>query len=179
MGKFIGFLVHDIILKKNIIRECILPPERITWPVYGMGCNEPWCSLEDGTEVSIFTPPPALLSHIQTNNLPVDWPRNKLLLYLLAENTHSYNLFQLKLIHVYNLWGYWMCSYFFLCHIMNEKFCFFWQKGASSICVCTFLMPFCQRTNNANWYLRGWAEKFIGWLWCSGRIWPNVVYFST
>ena len=23
----------------------------------------------------------------------------------------------------------------------------------------------------------GWAEMFIGLLWCNGRIWPNVVYF--
>ena len=27
--------------------------------------------------------------------------------------------------------------------------------------------------------LWGWAEKFIGWLWCNGQLWPNVVYFST
>ena len=26
--------------------------------------------------------------------------------------------------------------------------------------------------------LRGWAEKFIGWLWCNGRIWPNVFSFQ-
>ena len=32
---------------------------------------------------------------------------------------------------------------------------------------------------NADIAVRGWAEKFIGWLWCNGRIWPNVVYFST
>ena len=25
--------------------------------------------------------------------------------------------------------------------------------------------------------IRGWAEKFIGWLWCNGRMWPNVVLF--
>ena len=23
-----------------------------------------------------------------------------------------------------------------------------------------------------------WAEKFIGWLWCNGQIWPNVVIFQ-
>ena len=28
-------------------------------------------------------------------------------------------------------------------------------------------------------HVRGWAEKFIGWLCCSGQIWPNVVSFST
>ena len=27
--------------------------------------------------------------------------------------------------------------------------------------------------------LRGWAEKFKVWLWCNGRIWPNVIYLST
>ena len=27
--------------------------------------------------------------------------------------------------------------------------------------------------------LRGWTEKFIGWLWYNGRIWPNAVYFLT
>ena len=27
--------------------------------------------------------------------------------------------------------------------------------------------------------IQGWAEQFIGWLGCNGRIWPNVVYFST
>ena len=25
-------------------------------------------------------------------------------------------------------------------------------------------------------HLRGWAEKFIGWLWCNSRIWPNVIF---
>ena len=25
--------------------------------------------------------------------------------------------------------------------------------------------------------LRGWAEKFVGWLWCNDRIWPNMVLF--
>ena len=33
-----------------------------------------------------------------------------------------------------------------------------------------------------NWslcYIRGWAEKFIGRLWCNGQIWSNVVWFST
>ena len=25
--------------------------------------------------------------------------------------------------------------------------------------------------------IRGWAENLIGWLWCNGRIWPNVVGF--
>ena len=23
-------------------------------------------------------------------------------------------------------------------------------------------------------HLRGWAEKFIAWLWCNGRIWPKL-----
>ena len=26
--------------------------------------------------------------------------------------------------------------------------------------------------------VRGWAEKFIGWLWCNDRFWPNVVIYQ-
>ena len=27
-------------------------------------------------------------------------------------------------------------------------------------------------------HVRGWAEKFIGWLWCNGRIWPKCGFVS-
>ena len=35
----------------------------------------------------------------------------------------------------------------------------------------------CNHTLLDDNHLQGWAEKFIGWLWWKGRIWPNVIFF--
>ena len=40
------------------------------------------------------------------------------------------------------------------------------------------LRPFWTRGTCAEGYIWGWAEKFTGWLWCNGWIWPNVVCFQ-
>ena len=91
-----------------------------------------------------------------------------------------FGLFMYKFIHLYILYFSVYYPHLYInctptLTLLNRRRKKSMPKFRKTGTLSCFLFLFCSRVD---WIVYWWAEKFVGWLWCNGRIWPNVFYFS-